>query len=129
MLLHRERENIQSVMKAYRIIELDLIDPLIQSNHLEIAVALLDWLAKNISRELGTNLKGASIEVIKVTYFGSYPTIGVHHFDPAIINEVAPIVEKTGIHILETHLLAEFLRHIETQNWTSVTDNLMHPIE
>jgi hypothetical protein len=112
--------------KGYRIIEFDLLDPVISSSHEEMGVALLDWMSKLISLELGPKLQGASVEVIKVTYLGSYPALGVHHPDSTVIHAVAPLVEKAGTHILETHSIAELLRHMETKDWWEATKSLMN---
>lgn len=58
-------------------LELDAI--LRRPNDLVLAVALLSWIVSRIQDRFPEVLDGIELNVIKITEFGSYPSIGAHY--------------------------------------------------
>ena len=66
--------------RGYQIIEPTCLARLLaNSMQAPMAVAVLEWMINKIKTELPQLLEIVDIEVVAVTYFGSYPAIGLHY--------------------------------------------------
>ena len=70
----------------------------------------------------------AEIDVICVTYLGSYPSLGVHHgHDRPIPADLEPLIQSTIDRLLGETPVIELINFIgkSQTSWSVVTDDLM----
>ena len=66
--------------KGYQQLDpLELAPILRRPNDFLLAVALLSWIVSKINDRFPELLDGIELSVIKITEFGSYPSIGAHY--------------------------------------------------
>ncbi len=87
----------------------------------EFLVALLSWLVEGLRKELEQKFPDIEIVVIKVTYLGAYPAIGVRHPDAQSLN-LGEQVNAAATDLMRRHTaldLAHFLFGTSTR-WADV---------
>lgn len=113
---------------SYQVIEIEEIDALAcQPQHFVFAVAIYHWLIPQITLEMGDRLKGLALEVIPVTYMGSYPAIGVRTAeDSTVFRDVSAQIHQTALQLLRTRPVTEFARFAAASkvSWSQVTAEL-----
>lgn len=93
------------------------------------AVAILSWLAEQLTVELKEQLVDAQITVIKAEYLGAYPCLAIHYDHPAEAQDLAPLV-KAGIKgLLENRSILDLMDFIGAggRDWNMFTTALMSP--
>lgn len=82
---------------GYQIVEPSILDPLVVEPRWQgLAAALLESVAVEISAALEGHVR---VEVIVVTYHGSYPALGLRYADPTGA-DVGPLVEAMAERLL-----------------------------
>lgn len=68
---------------GYQVIEPSSIGKFISnSTHASFAVAILGWAIEKLKSEEASLIEGLRIQVIAVSYMGTYPAVGVHYGNP-----------------------------------------------
>jgi hypothetical protein len=120
--------------KDYQVISPDDLGYLVCRRELHrFAVVALYWLIKRLRVELADDLKSVELEIIRVTYYGSYPALGVHYIrdegsDIHVENvDVGPIIESTIETILRKTPAIELIDLIGDENisWEEMTRKIM----
>jgi hypothetical protein len=94
--------------------------------HFEFAVAIFSWLIPEIYAALGDELKDVDIEIIRVTYHGSYPALGAHYKDKMPKN-VGPLIESSIDRILLEKPVIELIAAVGASKiaWRELTENII----
>jgi hypothetical protein len=100
------------VDKGYQIIELFALDQLVKrTERHEFLVLVLNWLIQQINAVAGDRLRHVEIEVITVTYFGSYPALGVH-YKGGDKTDAGPLVESIADELLREKPVIDLIRSV-----------------
>lgn len=93
------------------------------------AVAILSWLAEQITAELKEQFADAQITVIKAEYLGAYPCLAIHYDHPAEAQDLAPLVKAAIKQLLENRSALELMDFIGAggRDWQMFTAALMLP--
>lgn len=112
--------------KGYRLIEPLSINPLVvDTRYHEYAIIIMKYIIYCLFQNLGHKLDNIEIEVIKVTYLGSYPALGLHYspFDKSLENLIENEVDKI-VNNLTINKLIVFISKSNT-NWKEITNQIM----
>jgi hypothetical protein len=114
--------------KGYTVIEpRSLNDLIVLPKHRVFAVAIVSWVIYELSTELKEFLAEADteLEVICVTYMGSYPAIGAHSPSSSDV-DVRTVVEEAVDRLLSSASTDRLMRFITNsgESWGSVTQRL-----
>ena len=97
---------------GYQVIEPDKLQPLSDID-LDLNIRLLNWIIFMLNRDLGSQLAGASLHVINVTYISKYPAIGVKYLSD--IPDVGEMIENKINEWIGGSLLYDLLHYIRTE--------------
>lgn len=118
-------------VKGYQIFEPELLNELVTNTFQHaFAVAILNWLCVLVRLELKEHLQHIEVEVIVVTYMGSYPAIGIHYKTDGY-QDMKPIIEKLCDRFLKERSALELAQFISSGNinWEQEAAELMKPIK
>jgi hypothetical protein len=116
--------------KGYQVVEPKALDRLIANSlQRDFAVATLSWLCQIIRLELAEHLQFIDVEVICVTYMGSYPAIGIHYKTEGYQN-MGPIIESIIDRFLKERSALELTQYVSNSNvnWKHAATQIMHKI-
>lgn len=122
-----------------QLVELGALDGVATLPHSRIiAVALYQWVADTLNQELQAKLGGVSLEVVRITYLGSYVGLGLRYPEEEARQRTSsadvrtdlldrgPLVESFGDALVRERL-GEFLSYLERHpqvDWTRITADL-----
>lgn len=114
--------------KNYQIIEPPLLDGMIVAPEQDVTVvALLLWVRDLLRADEA--FKDVEIDVIPVTYHGTYPAIGIHYLNNNTPDQ-SQSVHKKITEILERTTMAQFLQYFDEIKTECVqTSNKLRGIE
>jgi len=115
--------------KNYQVIEpSQLVGLFGDPKHFEFAVAIFHWLINELNADPEIQSQNIEIEVIRVTYHGSYPALGIHYknkthgdIGPKIVSSIEKLL--SGKPVID---LVESIKGSKT-SWKELTDQLMTP--
>lgn len=113
--------------KSYQVIEVEQLEDLLSNpEYYEYRVAVLYWLIKQIMSMHSEDLRHVEVEIIRVTYFGSYPCIGIYYKDQ-IEPDVGPLVESAIDQLLKEKPVIDLVHSIANSgvSWKELTRNIM----
>jgi hypothetical protein len=114
--------------KGYQVVEPLLVDKLAaKPATFEFAVATFYWLIKELYAEFPERLKEEIVEIIPVTYYQSYPAIGIACKDVESDPDISNFVEKTMDRLLRERPVCELLDSVANSglSWKDLTHRLM----
>lgn len=122
-----------------QLVELGTLDGVATLPHSRvIAVALYHWVADTLNQELQAELRGVNLEVVRITYLGSYVGLGLRYPEQEArqrtssadvrtdVLDRGPLVESFGDALVRERL-GEFLSYLERHShldWTRITAEL-----
>lgn len=96
---------------GYQLIEPATLDRVFAvPGNFAIAVAMFHWLIDELHRELGDQLQGVTLQVVRVEYLGAYPALGLQYEREG--HDVGPLVEQTIERILRSRPVASFAQFV-----------------
>jgi hypothetical protein len=111
--------------KSYQVVESPLLDGYMTTSlQCEIVVAILHWLIKEIKSSLAEQLEHVELDVIRITYLGSYPAIGICYRD-ASRGDVGPLVESSISQLLNEKQVINFIKSLTDHRitWSDLIAN------
>lgn len=111
---------------GYQIVEpKSLSDLLVRSEHEEFSIAVCAWLIDRLRTNLAAELMELRLDVIWVTYMGSYPAIGIQYLKEDASN-VGPRIESEIEGILASASLVDFIQFLVITNvsWREAASRL-----
>ena len=114
--------------KEYQIIEPNKLVGLFGNpKHFEFAVAIFHWLICELRTDGAIQNQNVEIEVIRVTYQGSYPALGIHYKDK-IHEDIGPQVITSIEKLLREKPVLDLAISIKNSksSWKELTDQLMN---
>ena len=114
---------------GYELIEPEGLARLLALTDPTCTVALLHWMASEIIEELGDELGGAELVVVRADYMGPYPCLAVRHVQARGASNLAPAVEAIAQRLCRAAPLSRFLRFLaeSDRDWSSVAHDLLRP--
>jgi len=94
-------------MKGYQVVELDCLNEMISN---DMSISIMYFLLENIRNN--RLFENVDLEIIKVTYLGSYPAIGIHYKDPCNKMDYEQDVQKACNHIIQQFKVEDFIYFI-----------------
>jgi hypothetical protein len=113
--------------RGYQIIEPTELNQLVRSPiHHELAVAIMYWLIPKVLSKIGGERENVELEVIRVSYQGTYPALGVHYKHRDHL-DLGPLIESTVDALLHERPISELVDAIAASDvsWRDVTETLM----
>jgi hypothetical protein len=123
--------------KGYILIEEPTKLELLFGNRLyfDMAVIIFQWLISELYTELGNQLKGVEVEVIKIVHHSphnKYPGIGVHIKDrdclsPEDVKALIKLIETTIDRLLEEKSVQNLVTFVAAEgvDWKEFTNKIM----
>jgi len=100
------------IEKTYQIIEPMSLDFLFSNpRHTKLAVEIFQWLIPQLYLTLGDQLKNVEIDVIRVSYLGNYPAIGLYYRIPGD-SDVGKTVESAIERLIREKPAIDFFKFI-----------------
>lgn len=95
-------------MDGYAVVEPTCLDSIVSNPKLDAAAGLiLAWLARELSLRLGWE-----IDVIRVTYVGSYNALGVRRCSAATYAEIVETIEQHVETLFQERTINELIEYI-----------------
>jgi hypothetical protein len=113
--------------KTYQIIEPSQLAGLFGNpKHFEFAVAIFYWLIRELNADPEIQSRNIEIEVIRVTYHGSYPALGIYYKDKTH-EDVGSLVTASVEKLLREKPVIDLAILIKDSkiSWKELTDQLM----
>jgi len=112
---------------GYQIVEPKALARLLgRPSTFEPLIVLLTWLAEECAKELGERLDGAELAVIRVTYHGSYPALGIR-YPRSDSEDLGAALETTIEKILMMRTASDIVAFLEssTVDWAHERGRLL----
>ena len=102
----------------------------VNSNNHQFTVIFLHWLIDEIHQELGDILSDVDVEVIRCTPhqpMHSFPTLGIHYYNPDETPDLLPIVEQKIDKLMQENSIAKLITFVggSKTNWGEVTERIL----